>query len=615
MSTNPSRTDPSNGGGTGAPEPADKSRRDFIKAGAAGLAGTTIAAGLVGTNIASGQVPSGLRSATPRDLQNLVGDGRRRPILLRGGVVLSLDRQVGDFEKADVLITGKTITQIAPNIPAGNAEVVDCTGTIVMPGFVTTHNHQYESLQRAIIPDGLLGLPWPAESYGSVVQNIWTVGRLAEPGPAPGVPGKVIWDLGRVPYDPEDLYTAELIANLGQISEGITCGTDTGQANHTPAHTDAMIKGHIDSGRRMLFDYTAGTNRSAEGAPFEYPGAMNDSTKGIGRIAKTYFSSKDQLVTLGFGGGGGPAFPGADYTGWQLARSFGAFINNHSVGNPQGIVNSANDPRNGKDWSDVTFVHATRWQDNSVAQIGQNAAYPNSPTSRAWEIVRDRGAHVSIAVLIEAQMRHGMPPMQESLNYGILPSLSPDVDTNMTTDAFSLMRGAFCIQRALANDLAFKESNPGNLPIPQLLTSRQCIEMVTIAGAAGSGLLNKVGTLTPGKEADIVILEARNINTWPMNNVPGTIVTMMNPRHVRDVLIAGKVVYWKGKLVGWNIDRLLSQAEQARDRILARINAPAKVGAIPKGNNSFANPYRPNMMGDCCHKGENTTSPDYVLRP
>jgi 5-methylthioadenosine/S-adenosylhomocysteine deaminase len=616
MSTDPSCTDPSSVSGTGAPEPADRSRRDFIKFGAAGLAGTTIAAGLVGTSDASGQVPGNLRSATPRDLQNLVGDGRRRPILLRGGVVLSLDPRVGDFEKADVLITGKTITQIAPNIPAGNAEIVDCTGTIVMPGFITTHNHQYESLQRSVISDGLLGLPWPAESYGSVVQNIWTTGRIVEPA-ARGTQGKVIWDLGRVPYDPEDLYTAELLANLSQISEGITCGTDTGQANHSPAHTDAMIKGHIDSGRRMLFDYAAGTNRSAEGGPpFEWPGAMNDSTKGIGRIANTYFSSKDQLVTLGYGGGGnGPAFQGADYTGWQLARSFGAFINNHSVGNPQGIVTTAGDPRNRNDWSDVTFVHATRWQDNSVGQIGQNAGYPNSPSSKAWEIVRDRGAHVSIAVLIEAQMRHGMPPMQESLNYGILPSLSPDVDSNMTTDAFSLMRGAYCIQRGLANDLAFKESNPGNLPIPQLLTSRQCIEMATIAGAAGSGLLSKVGTLTPGKEADIIVLEARNINTWPMNNVPGTIVTMMNPRHVRDVLIAGKVVFWKHALVGWNVDRLLTQAEQARDRILARINGPAKVGAIPKGNNSFSNPYRPNMMGDCCHKGENTTSPDYVLRP
>jgi len=610
---NPVPVDPSTGDKADAPEPATTSRRDFLKAGAVGLAGTTLAVGLAGTEIASGQVAAGLRSPQP---QNLTGDGTKRRILLRGGMVLSLDPKVGDFEKADVLIDGKKITQIAPNIAAGNAEVVDCTGTIVMPGFITTHNHQYESLQRSVISDGLLGLPWPAESYGSVVQSIWTTGRIVEPA-ARGTQGKVIWDLGRVPYDPDDLYTAELIANLGQISEGITCGTDTGQANHSPAHTDAMIKGHIDSGRRMLFDYAAGTNRSAEGGPpFEWPGAMNDSTKGIGRIAKTYFSSKDQLVTLGYGGGGnGPAFQGADYTGWQLARSFGAFINNHSVGNPQGIVATAADPRNRNDWSDVTFVHATRWQDNSVGQIGQNAGYPNPPTSKAWEIVRDRGAHVSIAVLIEAQMRHGMPPMQEALNYGILPSLSPDVDTNMTTDAFSLMRGAYAIQRGLANDLAFKESNPGNLPIPQLLTSRQCIEMATIAGAAGSGLLDKVGTLTPGKEADIIILEARSINTWPMNNVPGTVVTMMNPRHVRDVLIAGKVVYWKHQLVGWNIDRLLTQAEQARDRILARINAKAKVGEIPKGNNSFANPYRPNMMGDCCHKGENTTSPDYVLRP
>ena len=495
--------------------------------------------------------------------------------------------------------------------------MVDCSGTIVMPGFITTHHHQYETIQRSIIADGTLGGPWPLEGYGSVVQNIWTAGRITEPG-TPGNPGKVIWDLGRVPYDPEDLYISEVVACLSQISEGITCGTDTSQANHTPAHTDAIIKGLMDSGRRMVFDYSGGTNRTADGFPYEAPGAMNDTTKGIGRLAKTYFSSKDQLVTLGFGGGAGPAFEGANYTGWQLGRSFGALINNHGFGNPDAIVKAAADTRNGTDWSDVTFVHTTRWQDAPFAQVGAagpSGYYPTGNRARAWEIWRDRGAHVSIANLIEMQMRHGMPPFQEALNHGILPSLSPDVDTNMTTDAFSLMRGAFCLQRALANDLAFKESNPGNIPMPQLVTSRQCIEMATIAGAAANRILDKVGTLAPGKEADIIVLDARNINTWPMNNVPGTIVTMMNPRHVRDVLIAGKVVYWRGKLVGWDIDRLLSQIEQSRDRVLARINGPAKVGTIPPGNNSFSNPYRPNFLGSCCFKGQNTTAPEYVLRP
>jgi len=582
------------------------SRRDFLKAGATGLAGATLVTG------ASQGPLSNLQSATPADLQNLIGDGRKRRIVLRGGVVLSLDPKVGDLEKGDVLIDGKTIAQVAPNISATDAEVVDCSGTIVMPGFITTHHHQYETLQRSIIPDGLLAGAWPLESYGSVVQNIWTVGRIVDPGN----PNNIIWDLGRVPYEPEDCYIAELVTCLSQISEGVTCGTDTSQANHTPAHTDALIKGLVDSGRRMVFDYSAGTNRSAEGFPFEFPGAMNDTTKGIGRIASTYFSSKDQLVTLGFGGGSGPAFQGASYTGWQLGRSFGALINNHTVGNPNGIVNAAADPRNGSDWSDVTFVHATRWQDNSLAGIGPGSSgYPNSSQSKAWEIVRDRGAHVSIAVLIEMQMRHGMPPIQQALNHGILPSLSPDVDSNMTTDPFSLMRGAYCFQRALANDLAFRESNPGSLPIPQLVTSRQVIEMATIAGAAANRLQDKVGTLTPGKEADIVVLDAKNINTWPMNNVPGTIVTLMNPRHVRDVLIAGKVVYWKGKLVGWNVDQLLRQIEQARDRVLARINGPAKIGKLPPGNNSLSDPYRPNLLGNCCHKGTNTTAPEYVLRP
>jgi 5-methylthioadenosine/S-adenosylhomocysteine deaminase len=589
-------------------------RRRFLTTAAGGMAGTALAMG--SCRSASGPPPpaplAGVRSAAPADLQNLVGDARKRRILLRGAVVLSLDAKVGDFEQADVLIDGKTIAQIAPTIAPGEAEVVDCSGTIVMPGFVTTHNHQYEAIQRSIIPDGILAGAWPLETYGSVVQNIWTAGRITDPAN----PDRVIWDLGRVPYDPEDCYIAELIACLGQITEGVTCGTDTSQSGHSPAHTDALIKGLMDSGRRMVFAYSPGIDRSADGVPYEYPGAMNDTTRGIGRISRTYFNSKDQLVTLGFGGGAGPAFPNAPYTGWQLARAFGASMSNHVVGNPRGIIAAAADARNGTDWSDVTFIHATRWQDNAVAAIGtRSAGFPNGSQSKAWEIVRDRGAHVSIANLIEMQMRHGMPPFQQALNHGILPSLSPDVETNMTTDPFSLMRGAFCLQRALANELAFKESNPGDLPVPQLVTSRQVIEMATIAGAAANRVLDKVGTLTPGKEADIVVLDARNINTWPMNNVPGTVVTMMNPRHVRDVLIAGKVVYWKGTLIGWDVDRLLRQAEQARDRVLARINGPAKVGALPQGNNSFSNPYRPNFLGSCCHKGENTMAPEYMLRP
>src|SRR4029079_2159517 len=128
-------------------------RRDFIKASTAGLAAATIpAAGCrrePDTTTRAGQLGE-LRSATQADLQGLVGDGRQRRILLRGGVVLTLDPKVGDFEQADVLIDGKKIADIKPSIAAGDAEVIDCSGAIVMPGFITTHHHQYETLQRSI---------------------------------------------------------------------------------------------------------------------------------------------------------------------------------------------------------------------------------------------------------------------------------------------------------------------------------------------------------------------------------------------------------------------------------------------------------------------------------
>jgi cytosine/adenosine deaminase-related metal-dependent hydrolase len=612
------------------------SRRDFIKSGAAGVAAGALAGyGLAGFSLSASAQPGGYGPGAPT-----ISQGNR--IVLKDAIVLTMDPNVGDFEKADVLIEGKKIVAVGPNLGAAG-QVIDCSGTIVMPGFVTTHHHQYETIQRSIIPDGILRGDWPQEAYGSVVQNIWTAGRIQTPPPLgspPGTPpGPTIWDLGRPPYDPEDVYISELVASLSQITEGVTCGVDTSQASHTPEYTDAMIQGLIDSGRRTVYDYSGGTNRSAPDTPrapdlphqpYEHPGRSGNTSFGVGRLATTYFNSEDQLVTLGLNAGPtsvidpktGEEQP---YTGWQLAREFGALINNHNVGSPQTVIDAAADPRNGTDWSDVTLVHCVRWQDNPLAQISHShLGYPNPATSQAWEIFSDRGGHSSIANLIEMQMRHGMPPFQFALNYGILPSLSPDVDTNMTTDPFSLMRGAFCLQRALANDLAFppvadatinNSSNPGSLPIPQLVTSRQVIEMVTIAGAASCRLLHKIGTLTPGKEADIVVLDARNINITPMNNVPGTIVTMLNPRHVRHVLIAGKIVYRDGKLVGWNIDKLLKDVENSRERVLRRINGPAVIGSLPPGNNSPSNPYRPNFLGSCCFEGQNTEAPFYQLRP
>ena len=176
-------------------------------------------------------------------------------------------------------------------------------------------------------------------------------------------------------------------------------------------------------------------------------------------------------------------------------------------------------------------------------------------------MIADTGGKVSIAPAIEMQMRHGMPPFQTALDHGIQPSLSVDVECNMTADMFSIMRTTFTLQRALVNE----RSLAGEQNLPPLVTCREVIEMATIAGAKAAHLDHKIGTLTPGKEADIIMLATDRINVFPLNNVPGTILTLMDTSNVDNVFVAGKVVKWQGKLVSVDLNRV-----RRNDRIVAR---------------------------------------------
>ena len=184
------------------------SRRGFLQASAAGLAtGTLAGSGLAGTALAE---DFDRRHRHPP---------RGRRVLIKGGVVLTMDPAIGDFEQADVLIDGSRIVSVRPNIRA-SAQVIDARGMIVMPGFVNTHHHQYETIQRANNADGNLQWAganpvWPQEGYGTVVQSIWTTGQIQ-------IGNQVIWDLGRSPYDPEDNYISELVASISQIDQGVT---------------------------------------------------------------------------------------------------------------------------------------------------------------------------------------------------------------------------------------------------------------------------------------------------------------------------------------------------------------------------------------------------------
>src|SRR6266545_5939425 len=205
-------------------------RRDFLK-----------------TTAATGAAAAGLNLFSPRPAAAADGDqppvdsgkaGRR--YIIRGGSVLSMDPKVGDFARADVLVEGKKIQKVGPNLSAGGADVVDATGRIVMPGFIDTHHHQFETALRSFLANGIL----INDGSGTLSAN-------------PTYYEYILLTFAPV-YQPQDVYISELFGGLAQLDDGVTTVHDISQIHHSPAHSDAAIQALFDTGP-ILDDLANGT--------------------------------------------------------------------------------------------------------------------------------------------------------------------------------------------------------------------------------------------------------------------------------------------------------------------------------------------------------------------
>jgi 5-methylthioadenosine/S-adenosylhomocysteine deaminase len=478
---------------SGSGEP---SRRVFLQSGAGVLAAG--AAVVPGTVLAQGAGAA----ASDAELTRLQG---ARRIVIKGGVVLSLDRQVGDFAQADVLIEDGKIREVRPNIAVSGdaaAVVVDAANRIVIPGFVDTHSHSYQGLLRNILTNGVLN-----PDYNRDIQTTLT--------PA---------------YQAADAYAGVLVTALGLMDMGTTTIVDISQVSHTPEHSDACIHALLDSGIRAVYAYYRGA-----GPATQFP-------QDIRRIQRTYFNSKEQLLTLALG-------TSIDAKLYALAREVGVPAVLHINNLSEKILELG---RTGLLRPGDEYIHCTHLND------------------AAWGLIRDTGGHISLSTQIEMAMGQGLPAIQEALDHGVRPSLSSDHGATVAQDFFTVMRSTFTLQHLQLFQRAFK----GEQNLPRRLSPRDMLEFATTEGARCANLESKVGTLTPGKEADIVLLAADRINVWPLNNAPGAVVNLMNPSHVETVFIGGKVKKWRGNLVGFDVPRVLRLVQEARDGLLRRASFP-----------------------------------------
>ncbi|MBC2774606.1 amidohydrolase family protein [Rhizobium sp. AQ_MP] len=446
------------------------------------------------------------QAAAAASLPKGIGESGRKT-LIKGGVILSMDDQVGNFESGDILLEGSKIIAVGPSLSADGAAVIGAQGKIVMPGFVDTHHHQFETALRGHLANGILindGRPESRSNYYEIILQKFSM-----------------------VYRPDDIYINELFGSLSQLDAGVTTVMDVSQIHHSPEHSDAAVEGLRDAGRRSVLGYFEGWGEKSV-----YPSDAK-------RIHQTHFSSDDQLLTMVMGGE--IYIPGYE-DAWRIGRELGIPIALHVVGT-FGMQPTFDElGARGMFGPDNIFIHMT------------------GMSEQGWRYAADAGAHVSLSVPIEMQMRHGTPPLQTSIDLGMSISLSTDVECTMTADFFTQMRSFVTLQRMEANAKALAGQE-----YPRLATATDALRTATIGGAQGLKLDHKIGSLTPGKEADIILLSADALNVAPLNNAAGAVVTLMERSNVEAVLVAGRVKKWDGQLLGFDIDRLRREIEKSRD--------------------------------------------------
>ncbi len=418
-------------------------------------------------------------------------------MLIVNGTVIDTDPGPRVLRGTDILVEDGVIAAVGPGLDGGEAEIVDATGRIVLPGFVDTHRHVWQSVLRSIAADATLG------GYLDLV-----LGRLAPS------------------FLAEDVYAATLWGALEALDAGITTVYDWSHIQLTPAHTDAVIEALGESGIRAVFGYA-------------HPGT-GDAFRREDEVRRVASLNLPNLVTAALAAWG-PVYGSVEAAeaDWRLARELGLRISLHATGT--GAVERLH--RSGLLGPDVMFVHG------------------NGFTDEAMRLVAGSGGVASVAPAVESQMGHGHPETGRFREFGITTGFGVDTVTDTPGDMFAVMRAAFAAERSRSGSL----------------TTGEVLRMATVEGAAVLGMDDRIGSLQPGKQADIVILRAGDLGLAPVHDPIGAVVTSAGTANVETVIVAGRVVKRDGRLVHADTRRALDLVSRSAVRIAEAAGTPAPV--------------------------------------
>lgn len=451
--------------------------------------------------------------------------------LIKNATIVTMDPIKQIIPKGDILIEGKIIREIAPSIKADDAEIINAEGMIVAPGFVDGHHHNWQSLIKMVCVN------WTMSEYVSGIK----------------------WALGDS-WTPEEIHLSEYIGALSCLDAGTTTMANFAHNTISPEHTDAMIEAMLKSGIRCVFGYS-GTNVMWKEMPSVTPYDYADAR----RAAKKYCSSQDQLLTMAIGGRG-PQNVTMDMALEEIALAKDLGIMTWlSVG--EGLW-CASCP------DSVRQLHLKGVVDESIQFTHLNA---NSPEE--FKIIADTGAKVVMCPEVELSMGFGWNSTRKCIDAGILPGISTDTPPSVCSDLFTQMKTTLISVR---NQMHLEEIANREISLSMPVNTYDVLNYATMGGARAVNMDRKIGSLTVGKEADIIFINTDSIQMIPMNGAINAIVEYATPADVDTVMVAGNIVKQHGKLVGVDMTALKRKAEKFREDYFKKCNVPYDGLWMPK---------------------------------
>lgn len=436
-----------------------------------------------------------------------------RPILIRRATVVTLDPARGVLPDTDVLVRGTTIDAVGQRLsPPPHTTVLDADGALLLPGFVDTHRHLWQSVFRGV------GADWTLIEYFNWVLTRW--GPLVRP---------------------EDIYASNYMGMVEALDNGVTTVMDWSHGLRTPEHADAAVDALFAVPGRARFGYG---NDYAPSPSWVLDGRVD-------HMLTTRFAGQDQLVTMQLAIDFDAGLAGVDQV-LRFARDRNLPISSHTgafgLGDSDGQIRFL--AENGALSPSYTLVHANTLSDDSYRRIADN------------------GAQLSISAESELNAGQGYPPTARARQHGISISLSQDTMVWWSGDMFAAMRATLNADRGLAH---LRAHEAGQSLASNELRAEHVLEYATIGGARVLGLDHLIGSVTPGKRADLVLLSTHSPAMTPMINPAGHIVFQASRGDVDTVLVNGRVVKHRGTLVGVDLPRARRLIERSLEHLRSQI--------------------------------------------